>query len=119
MYMIFFVLHDPNQLDNVLYAWEEVGVKGITIIPSIGVGRLRQSILLREDFPLIPSLQDMCGHDEVMNRTLITIVKDEKMISAVVEATQRIIGNLNEPNTGILTVLPVIQAYGLDRKDED
>jgi len=53
-----------------------------------------------------------------MNRTLITIVKDEKMIPAVVEATQRIIGDLNEPNTGILTVLPLIEAYGLDRKDE-
>lgn len=119
MYMIMFVLHDPNKLDEVLYAWDETGVKGITVIPSTGLERLRKSKLLREDLPLMPCIQNIFDQEEIMNRTLITIVKDDEMIHAVVEATQKVIGDLNEPNTGILSVLPLLQVYGLDRKDND
>ncbi len=40
------------------------------------------------------------------------------MVDKVVEATQSVIGDLNNPNTGILTVLPVVKTYGLNRKEE-
>jgi len=33
----------------------------------------------------------------------------------VIKATENLVGDLNLPNTGILTVLPVSRAYGLDR----
>ena len=116
MHMIFFVLHDPGRLREILEAWEQAGVSGITILLSTGLKRLQASDVLREDLPLIPSIEDLIQQEESLNRTLFTIVKDEAMIDKVVDATQAIIGDLNNPNTGILTVLPVTKAYGLDRK---
>lgn len=116
-YLILFVLHDNTCLDDILIAWEETGVKGITILPSTGLARLRLKSVLRDDLPLIPSYQDLVEHMENSNQTLFTIVKDEDMIDKVVAATQQVTGDLNLPSTGILVVLPVLRAYGLDRKD--
>lgn len=116
MFMVLLVLHDQNKLREVLEAWEEAGVGGITVLLSSGLKRLQSSDVLREDLPLIPSLEDLIQQEEKLNRTLFTIVKDDEMVDRVVEATQRITGDLNLPNTGILTVLPVVKAYGLDRK---
>jgi len=45
-------------------------------------------------------------------------VEGQEMIDRVVAATERIIGNLDEPNTGILTVIPVSRIYGLHRKTD-
>lgn len=116
MFMILFVLHDPNLLPDILEAWEKAGVFGITILPSTGLKRLQAHDVLRDDIPLIPSLEDLLQQEERLNRTLFTIVKEGEMVDKVVEATQSVTGDLNLPNTGILTVIPVARTYGLDRK---
>jgi nitrogen regulatory protein PII len=115
-YMVLLVLHAPELCDDVLEAWESTGVSGVTILASSGLGRLRA--VVREDLPIIPSLHDLLGREEVQNRTLMTIVEDEALVNKVVQATQQVTGDLNLPNTGILVVLPVAQVYGLHRKDE-
>jgi len=117
MYMILFVLHDPNRLNEVLSAWNDNGVSGITILPSTGLKRLQESSGLRDDLPLIPSLEDLVEHEESLNRTLMTIVPNDEMVEKVLEATQNLIGDLDLPNTGILAVIPLARVYGLDRKD--
>lgn len=116
MYMVLFVLHDICFMDEVLTAWEEAGVSGVTILPSTGLARLREKSTLRDDLPLIPSLEDITEHVENLNRTIFTVVDNEEMVDKVVEATQNIVGDLNLPNTGILVVIPVLRAYGLNRK---
>ncbi|KAF0110487.1 MAG: hypothetical protein FD147_1633 [Chloroflexi bacterium] len=116
MYLILFVLHDPDLLRDVLEVWEKAGVCGITVLPSTGLKRLQTQDVLREDLPLIPSLEDLIQQEERLNRTLFTVVNDNEMVDKVVEATQSIVGDLNLPNSGILTVLPVARAFGLDRK---
>lgn len=117
MYMIFFVLHDPMKLDDVLSAWDKAGVTGVTILPSTGMARRREKGIWVDEIPLIPSLLDFKEFDEKTNRTLVTIVKDDEMVAKVVQATESVTGDLDLPNTGILTVLPISQAYGLYRRD--
>lgn len=118
MYMVMFVLHDPCFLREVLEAWDNAGVSGVTIFPSTGLRRLQSLDVLREDIPLIPSLEDLMQQEERLNRTLFTIVNGDEMVEKVVNATQSVIGDLNNPNTGILTVLPVVKVFGLNRKSE-
>lgn len=112
MYMILFVLDDPGFLENVLSAWEELGIRGITVLLSTGLGRIRQKRGLMEDMPLFPSLQDLYTHREKLSRTLFTILDDDTLIDRLVETTERIVGKLDDPNTGILIVLPVTRVYG-------
>ena len=115
MYMIFFVLHNPELLEQVLNAWEEAGVGGVTIFPSTGLARIRAKGAWLDDLPLFPSLEDFQEHLQNLNRTLITIVENDAMVDKVVAATQKVTGDLNLPNTGILSVLPVVRSYGLNR----
>jgi hypothetical protein len=117
MYMILFVLHDPALLKDLLNVWHETGVSGITILPSTGLKRLSETAALRDDLPLIPSLEDLIDHEGSLNRTLFTIVPNDAMVDKVLTATQELIGDLNLPNTGIMAVLPLARVHGLDRKD--
>lgn len=119
MYFILCVLHDYEHLEEVLDAWEEAGVGGVTILPSMGLKRYRDKAALRDDLPLIPGLDDLLERYENTNRTLFTVVKDEAMVDQVVAATESVTGDLNLPNTGILVVLPVARAYGLHRREEE
>lgn len=115
MYLILFVLHQDDAFNEIINAWEEAGVGGITILPGTGLGRMRRKTALREDLPLIPSLEDLLDHQEDQNHTMFTVVEGEEMVKRIIDATQSIIGDLAEPDTGILTVLPVAQVYGLKK----
>lgn len=118
MYMILFVLHDPASLDAVLNAWDAAGVSGITILPSTGLARFRAKGAWRDDLPLIPSLEDFHEHTESLNRTLMTMVKDDEMVDKVVTATESVVGDLDLPNTGVMAVIPLARAFGLNRRDD-
>ena len=116
MFFVLFVLHDETRLSDLLDAWDDVGVGGITVLPSTGMGRISKFAALREDMPLIPSLSALLeDHDELLNRTLFTIVSDQAMVDRLVKATEQVVGPLQDENTGILAVLPVAQVYGLQK----
>lgn len=115
MYLVLFVLNDPDRMEPLLDAWEAVGVGGVTIMHSSGIGRLRKN-LLRDDIPLIPSLSDLLEHDEVLHRTLFSVVSDLDLVDKLAAVTQKIVGNLENPDTGLLVVLPAERVYGLKKK---
>ena len=116
MKMVLFILNDPAKVHDILDAWKEAGVGGATVLFSTGMGRIHQSNVLREDLPLMPSLSDFYSSDERLSRTLFTIVKDDEMATRIVAATCSVVGDLNQPDTGMLIVLPVDQAEGLDKQ---
>ncbi len=118
-YMVFFVLHDISRMQDLLTAWDEAGVGGITILLSTGLARYRNGGGLREDLPLIPSLEDLLQHTENTNRTFFTIVHGEEMVDKVIAVTEAVTGDLNLPETGILAALPVARVRGLKRTRED
>ncbi len=114
IYLLLFVLHDPEKVEDLLDAWEATGVNGVTILRSTGLGRLR-GLELRDDFPLIPSLSSLFEHEEYLNRTLFTVVDGDDLVDRLVAAAQDVVGDLSQPNTGLLVVLPVARAYGLKK----
>jgi hypothetical protein len=107
MSMILFVLHDGEKLQEVLNAWEETGISGATVLFSTGIGRIRESQALREDLPIMPSLEDFYPSPESLGRTIFTITDDES------RATESVVGDLHEPKRGILAVLPTSAIHGM------
>ena len=119
MFLVLFVLNDTAKCDDLLYGWEDAGVKGITILASSGLGRIRQRLGLREDFPIFPSLSEISEHSEKLSRTFFSVVPNEEMVEKIVKNTQDVVGDLSQPNTGILIILPVARVYGLDKKENN
>lgn len=115
MFMIMLILNNADQCQEVLDAWDTAGAAGVTVLPSTGLGRIRAHQGLKDDLPLMPSLEDFFQQDENLHRTLISVVQERSIVDRIIRATQEILGDLNQPNTGILVVLPVLEAYGLNR----
>ncbi|MBL8101306.1 MAG: hypothetical protein JNM02_02135 [Anaerolineales bacterium] len=116
MYLIILFLYNPDLLEELLKEWDEAGVDGATVQFSMGMERIIQKQGLRDDIPLIPSLDDFYEAPETVSRTIFTAVKEESMIEKILAATQRITGDLNNEKTGVLLVLPVLKAYGIDKQ---
>ena len=113
-FQIVFVLDNPDQCRDILDAWENAGIRGVTILESSGLGRVRRSGI-RDDLPLMPSLSDLFMNTETQHRTLFTVVKSQSQIEAIVKATQSVVGDLEQPDTGFLFVVPVSQVYGISK----
>jgi nitrogen regulatory protein PII len=118
MYMVLFVLHDPDKLSALLDSWESIGLPGVTILHSTGLGRYRSHASLWDDMPLFPGLDDFYDHEELFSRTLFTILPESIEPDQVLEATQKVVGDLNQPDRGLLVVLPLTKVYGLRPKPE-
>ena len=115
-FLVVLVLDDTDKRSLILDAWESVGVKGITILGSTGLGRVRRAGL-RDDLPLMPSLQDMLYGETSHHHTLFSVVDSQEQVNALIKTTQTIIGDLSQPNTGLLFVVPVLQVVGLPKTE--
>ena len=113
-YLVVMIVDNPDDSAEILDAWEALGVPGVTVLESTGLGRLRRAAM-QDDFPLMPSLHDLLHQSEIRHRTLMSVVKEQEMVDKMVAAAEKITGNLDEPHTGFLFVVPVLQAYGLER----
>ena len=76
-YLVIFVVDEIEHCPELFDAWEEIGVTGVTIIESTGLGRIRRAAGYRDDLPLMPSLRNLLQTQEEHHRTLMVLVKEE------------------------------------------
>ncbi|MCE1253227.1 MAG: hypothetical protein LWX83_06710 [Anaerolineae bacterium] len=107
MYMIMLVLDDADYLDDVLEAWSNLGISGATIIESSGLHRRHPKRI-----PMRYTYGESTG-DEEGNLTLFVIVADEKTSRDCLEAVEKIVGNLDDPNTGVFAAWPLTITKGV------
>jgi hypothetical protein len=114
--LIVLVLDDAGKAGEVLNAWLEAGVSGVTLLDSAGLGHEFAKHGARGDLPLMPTLESLFSVREERSRTLFSVVPDGFNVDALIAATEAVTGALEEPDTGILFTLPVTQARGLHRR---
>lgn len=114
-YLVVMIVDDPDNCPAILESWEALGVRGVTILESTGLGRLKRSGL-RDDLPLIPSLRDLLESNEEHHRTLLSVVDDERKVDEMIAAAQETTGDLDRGDTGFLFVVPVLRVHGLGKK---
>jgi hypothetical protein len=113
--MVVLVLDDPHKLQDVFVAWQGVGVSGVTVLESSGLARFAAAGR-RDDLPLFPGLRDLLQGREIPHRTLFSVVDDALNLEALFAATEAVVGKLDNPHTGIMFVLPVLDVRGLHRR---
>jgi len=111
MQMIMFVLDDPNQVDAVLDAWHSVGVSGVTIVESIGSYRRRLARRVGGRYLFgLPGLRECT---EQCQYILFAIVPDSRTVDMCLDAAEKIMGDLAQPNTGVLAAWELSVARGV------
>ncbi len=101
---------------DVIRVWEEAGVPGATILDSVGMSHLKERRTHRDDLPLMPSLRAVLEEEEYNHRTVFSVVPDDFDVDDLVHRTEKLVGDFDDPHTGILFVVPVLQARGLPRR---
>ena len=109
MYMLMMVLDDSEHLNGVLKAWMDAGVPGVTILESTGVNR----VLPREQAgPMFAGFSQFFGTGRVGHNTIFAVIESMEIAETAVKATETVVGNLNDPHTGVVFVVPVAKTWG-------
>lgn len=107
MYMVFLVLNDNSFLDQVLKAWYCLGFSGTTILETVGQYQHHQKrIPMRFTYGESPI-------DEIGNTTIFLIVENEAQTKKCLEAVEKIVGDLDKPNTGVFCAWPLSITKGI------
>jgi nitrogen regulatory protein PII len=114
-YLVVLIVDNLDLYQPVLDAWEAEGVTGVTILESSGLGRARRAGLRQDDFPLLPSLRDILQSREYHHRTLLSVVDSDAKVEALARAAESVMGDLNQPNTGLMFVIELYKVYGLQK----
>lgn len=114
MKLLVFVLNNEDLLEEVLEAYVEAGVSGATLLDSEGMGRF-----LAYEVPLFASFKEFMKGNKPYNKTILSVIKDEKVISRLKTLIDKIVGGLDSPGTGIMFTVPVDWAAGLVRDEEE
>lgn len=117
-FLVVAIVDDYELCPSILNSWEEIGVRGVTILESTGLGRIRKAGLL-DNIPLMPSLSDLTDRSEIHHRTLFSVVDSQEMVDKMADIVQKSTGSLEEPNTGFMFVVPVSKVYGMGKHRED
>lgn len=110
MYMLLMVLDDATRLDDVLEAWIQAGVRGVTILESTGLQRIMRR---KEAGSMFMGFSRLVQDTTVGHNTLFALIDSLQVAEAAVAATEAVLGDLRQPNTGIVFVVPVVRSWGL------
>ncbi len=112
-HLVNLVVHDPSKVNEVIDAWLDAGVTGMTLLDSSGWKRATQTHEMRDDVPLMPSVRALLRGEEERSRMLFSVVDDEFDLDALIRATEGVLGRLDADENGILFVVPVTRTAGL------
>jgi len=112
MYMVMFILDDPSKLHEVLNAWDEIGISGATILDSTGRNRVRKA--QQVGTPFMAGINRLLANNLENHHTLITIVPTNELVQLCLQAVEAIVGDLDQPNTGVLAAWPLHFVKGVN-----
>lgn len=95
MQMIMFVLTDMRKTDCLLEEWSKAGITGTTLLNSAGISQRRMRIPGRYAYTLSTS--------DANNITLIAVVESLDLVKDCLAATERVVGDLDNPDTGFFS----------------
>ncbi len=111
MELLIFVLNDIEKLDLFLDTLTNRGLKGATILTSVGMAKSIYDSKFSNNV-IINSLKILLNNSSEENRTIFTIV-NESQKQIFINTVDEIIGSLSKENVGIMFTLPVNSIYGL------
>lgn len=103
MKLLYLILNKTEKLDETLEALAEAGIKGATIFHSTGMARELSNY---GEASFLGSLRAILDPDREENKTIIMVIKEE-MVDVAVKTIESVVGDLSNPDTGIIFTVPV------------
>lgn len=107
--VLFLVLNKIEILDRLLIALNKAGVRGATVVSSIGMAH---AIANCEESHIISSMRAFFVSDREENKIVFMVVDDEGAATAR-KVIHEVVGDLSKPDTGIMFSIPTLFVEGL------
>lgn len=108
MYALILILNDIYKLDDIneLFYEEEIGA---TSIDSQGMGK----VLLDHNInlPMLDSVRKLIDGRKPYSKIIFSVIKDKEKLDNVVEKIKKELDYFDEPGTGFMFVMPVVEVY--------
>lgn len=111
MQVLILILKRIEMLDEIIKRLAEAGITGGTILEGTG---MVSSLINMEDLPVFGMLRHiLTDENKEACKVMLFVSKDEQIITTR-QVIKKVIGNLNEPNTGIMFSVPItyIEGFG-------
>ena len=110
MNVLVVVLNHEEHLRILLERFPEIDVRGATVIGSTGMGQL-----LAADVPIFSTLSKLLSgaDNRVENYTVFSVIRTEETLEKAVALVHQVVGDMKDPGSGILFVVPVTRIEGL------
>jgi hypothetical protein len=109
--ILFLVIDDEDLSPDILEAWEQVGVPGVTMAETLGSKHHHDAT--RDDLPFVVSLRAVLESQETRTRTFFSVIDDDAVVERAIAAALRVIPDLAEGHHGIMFTMPVSRVWGL------
>ena len=103
---------------EVAQGWRDAGAPGVTIVRAHGLHTLQKEVesgdveLPRMIASMASAMASILDSVEERGEMILSLVED-RLVDALIEVSNQICGDLDEPNNGVLFVLPVERALGV------
>lgn len=112
MQLLILILKKVELEKELMKSLAEAGVKGGTILDGTGMGEALVSMDL-EDLPMFGVLRRIMADEEKdVSKVMMFVLHDEELMLTR-NTIKKVIGNLKEPNTGIMFSIPITYVEGL------
>lgn len=108
-HLLVLVLNRPELIPSVTKAFRRIGVKGATVIDSVGMGRAKAEPQL---VPLIAGLMRGLDEGHQYNKTILSVIEDEDILQQAITEVDSLV-DFDQAGTGILFTVPVELVRGM------
>lgn len=111
MEMLVAIIENPENINPILDRFFEEDIPGATVIDSRGMGHM-----IADHTSIFSRFTDLTGGEGASkhNNVLFTIIKEEEQMMQAKEIIKTVVGDLDEPDTGLIFTIPVnsIEGFG-------
>ena len=107
MKLLVAIIHNPALVFYILDEFYEDGIKGSTVMDSMGMAHI-----MAHHVPYFSRFAE-AGEDPSQNKTIFIVIQSDEERNKVINAIERVVGDLNKPDTGVVMTLPIDFCKGI------
>lgn len=115
MNVLFIVINQVDKFEELIHEFQERGLHGGTIFDTQGMASVMSNF---ENHSFAQNLRGFLNKGRPFNKTIMMVV-DDNGVCAAKEAMEKVVGDINRENCGIIFSVPVNYLWGLRGKTVD
>lgn len=96
-------------VDDVMHHLADVGIRGGTIVEGTGMAKCLADM---ESLPVFGMLRYLLSDEDKLKCKILLFAIDEEQVALAQEKIKEVVGDFNQPNTGVMFSIPIKNTVG-------